>query len=498
MIKWIDFLLEHSQKNPKKVAVVDQRTKQSFSYSELLEIVNLTSLKLKKLGVKSGDVFCFLANNRFEHIVYCLAASRIKAIFVPLNFRLTFKELESILIDLDPCLLITSTEFNEISFAKKISIDNFNSQNVETYENQECFFEDSILSDPILMLFTSGSTGKPKGVLFHGEMLLTNMQETAKAWELNNSDKTLIETPFFHTGGYNVLCFPLLYIGGTVFIAESFLVENVLRTIKQDKITVYFAVPTMFQMISEHSEFPAVDLSSLRFLISGGASCPESLIQCYQSKGLMFKQGFGLTEVGPNCFLLNESDAFLKIGSIGKPMPHSNVLVLDIHNNEVQENETGELLIAGKHLTLGYYKNHEEFQKNLYFKDGLSYFRTGDLVQFDHDGFFYVVGRLKDMYISGGENVYPGEVEKVIVHYPNILDAVVVPIKDQKWGEVGLAYLKTNDEISFKDLKEFLNQRLSRYKHPHKIQCMKEFPILANGKVDRKSLKELSYSLNIE
>ena len=349
----------------------------------------------------------------------------------------------------------------------------------------------STLNETVLMLYTSGSTGVPKGVMFHGQMLLSNQIETCKGWGLTSDDVTLVETPFFHTGGYNVLLLPLLYLGGTVILAPNFNPDNVFNCIEIEKVSVYFGVPTMFQMLLEKPRFKDCNFQSIRFFISGGAACSIPMIEEYQKMGLMFKQGFGLTEVGPNCFLLDGSDAIRKAGSIGKPMPHSSVRVVNTDGVEVGVNSPGELLLSGPHVCLGYYKNLKGFEET--FKNG--YFSTGDLVRYDEEGFFFVVGRIKDMYISGGENVYPGEVEKQITGHHDISESVVVAVPSEKWGEVGFAFLKTEKNVTVEGLRDFLNPLLSRYKHPHFVKCLKEFPLLANGKVDRKTLKNQAIEL---
>jgi fatty-acyl-CoA synthase len=340
--------------------------------------------------------------------------------------------------------------------------------------------------DPCLMLFTSGTTGKPKGVLLHGKMLRSNQIETCRGWGLRSTDKTIVETPFFHTGGYNVLCLPLLSIGGEIIIAAEFNLKTLFETIQKDKITVYFGVPTMFQMMLEHSRVDNVDFSSIRFFVSGGAHCPQKVIESFQKKGIVFKQGFGLTEVGPNCFLLEEKDAIRKLGSIGRPMPHSHVFLLNKNNEKAKVNEIGEIVISGPHLCAGYYKDQQLFSASCF----KSAFRTGDLAKFDSEGFYTIVGRKKDMYISGGENIYPAEVEKVILDIESVAQAIVVSRPDNKWGEVGVAFLHSTTHFSIEELRNLLTNKLSRYKHPHQIKYLEEFPLLANGKIDRKKLSE--------
>lgn len=477
---WIDFLEKNAAELPAKLAIIDQRSNRNLSYFQLNAEVNQWAALLQKNNVKRNDTVAFLSTNRLEHLTLMLACSKLGALFVPLNFRLSNHELEDVMKRLDPKLYLGVG-------SKVLNVDTkYIDINSVALGDQGGFDSDySGLDDTILMLFTSGSTGVPKGVMFHGQMLLTNQIETCRNWGLRADDITLVETPFFHTGGYNVLLLPLLYLGGTSILAESFNADNVFDCIKKFKVSVYFGVPTMFQMLLEKARFMTTDFSSIRFFISGGAACSISMIEDYQKKGLTFKQGFGLTEVGPNCFLLDEKYATTKAGSIGIPMSHSKVKVVDQNGNQVGVNTPGELLISGLHVCKGYYKNETAFLETC--KD--NYFATGDLVRFDEDGFYFVVGRIKDMYISGGENVYPGEVEKQLTGHHDIHEAVVVAVSNDKWGEVGFAFLKSEREFDINEIRDFLNTRLSRYKHPHFIKILKEFPLLPNGKVDRKALK---------
>jgi fatty-acyl-CoA synthase len=482
MSHWIDFLEKNAHVYDDKIALIDQGTNRRISYSELNREVDSWASVLQNHGVGKDDAIAFLHScNCLEHVTLMLACAKIGAFFVPLNFRLSNVEIEDVVNRLEPKLYIGSGSKVLNVNTYYLDLKTINLSEYKTFKESK-----STLDDTVLMLYTSGSTGVPKGVMFHGNMLLTNQIETAKGWKLTPDDITLVETPFFHTGGYNVLLLPLLYLGGTAILAPAFNPDNVFECIEKEKVSVYFAVPTMFQMLLEKPYFKTCDFSSIRFFISGGAACSIPMIEEYQKKGLMFKQGFGLTEVGPNDFLLDEKDAIRKAGSIGRPMPHSIVRVINKEGNDVAAGEAGELLLGGPHVCAGYYKNTKAFEET--FKN--NFFHTGDLVRFDEDGFFFVVGRIKDMYISGGENVYPGEVEKQITAHQDIAEAVVVPVPSEKWGEVGFVFLKTDGvDITVEALREYLNPLLSRYKHPQFVQCMRDFPLLPNGKVDRKHLK---------
>lgn len=480
---WIDFLDDVVAKHGEKIALIEQEKERTLTYNDLKKEVDAWAWTLKDLGVQKGERVCYLRTNALEHITLFLACARVGALFVPMNFRLAQEELIEITKRVEPKAFIgdgpCSLDLPEI-------FPYYDQQNLAPqYEKGEFKAVDTDPSDPLLMLFTSGTTGTPKGVLFHGEMLEANQRETCRNWGLRESDVTLVETPFFHTGGYNVLCLPLMSLGGTSVLATKFDLDNVYQTIEKEKLTVYFAVPTMFQMLAEDQRFKDFSIESLRFFISGGAYCPKELMEEYQKKGLMFKQGFGLTEVGPNCFLLKEEDSIRKVGSIGKPMPHSEVLLLKEDGTEAKAEEVGELLIRGPHVCAGYFREPKRFQDVTF--DG--YFKTGDLAKYDDEGFFFIVGRKKDMYISGGENVYPAEVEKKIRGLESVHEAVVVAVPSEKWGEVGYCYLRSDKAWQVDELRECLNPLLSRYKHPHFVECVSEFPMLPSGKIDRKALQ---------
>lgn len=490
---WIEFLDKVTDLFPTKTALIGQTSGRTFTYAALREETRRWGGLMQELGVKPGDRVAYQATNSLEHVILLLACAEIGALFTPLNFRLAPGEVLETLDRMRPALVLTRGEWTFLA-ADQIPYPSYRIEDLITRAPQTPVRRHAASPrDPVLMLFTSGSSGLPKGVLLHGEMLLTNQRMTCEGWGLLPTDVTLVESPFFHTGGFNVLCLPLLLIGGTVVVADKFNAELTLKTIDEHGVSVYFAVPTMFQMLREHPQFEKTSFRSVRFFVSGGAACPVELIRSYQARGLLFKQGFGLTEVGPNCFLLPEEEAVRKAGSIGRPMPHTQVVLLKDDGSAAGVDEVGELLLAGPHVCAGYFQEEERFEKSL----AGGYFCTGDLAKFDAEGFFTIVGRKKEMFISGGENVYPAEVERAINSHPDILGSVVVPRPHDKWGEVGIAFVRARRSLSIDELREYLNPRLSRYKQPLAVTKLEEFPLLASGKVNRRALESRAKDVEI-
>ena len=481
---WTDFIAYHGQYRGNHTALVIEPDGLRLSYAELnLRIDSMAGFFYDR-GIERGDRVALLAANRLEHITMFFACTRLGAVFIPLNFRLALPEITACLQQLEPRLFFVAEPAEPSCFA------DFSAEPLPQPTATPAYPRHQVEADDLLLiLFTSGSSGQPKGVMLHAEMLLWNALNTHSEWGLTSEDSTLIQTPFFHTGAYNVLGLPLWRLGGKVVLWRGSLqADQTLQLIETEKISFFFGVPTMFAMLLQPPSFKADQLAPLRFCISGGAPCPLPLIQAYRQLGITLRQGFGMTEVGPNCFAITEEQARTHPYSIGRPMLHSEVRLIDEQGRDVAAGQVGELLLRGPHVCQGYWRNESAYNK--VFKDG--WFHSGDLMTRDDQGFFRVIGRKKDMYISGGENVFPGEVAVQLNHFPSVDEAIVIPVPDPKWGEVGFAFLRTSHNPDLQGITQFLNKRLSRYKHPRYLRCLKQFPLLPNGKIDKRELRELA------
>jgi fatty-acyl-CoA synthase len=307
--------------------------------------------------------------------------------------------------------------------------------------------------------------------------------------ELQRGDVTITHTPMFHTGGLFVYTFPLLTLGGTVVITRKWDPELILRLIEEEKVSAFFATPTHYQQMLTSESFSRRNLASLRFLTSGGAPLPVTLIREFQQvHNVPFKQGFGMTEFGPGIFSMAPEHAFTKAGSIGKPNYFIEARIVDEDNREVPTDEVGELVVKGPSCFSGYFGLSSATAGH---HDDLGWFHTGDLAKRDSEGFYYIVDRKKDMFISGGENVYPTEIEAVLYQHPSIAQCAVIGIPDEKWGEVGCAFLvlRQNQTVNEEDLFAFMREKLARYKVPKKIALVSSLPVSAAGKILKRELR---------
>ncbi|MCK4828177.1 AMP-binding protein, partial [bacterium] len=301
-------------------------------------------------------------------------------------------------------------------------------------------------------------------------------------------DVTFTGLPLFHTGGLHVMTTPTLHAGGTVVIQRSFDAGETLKLIHEKRVNTVFFVSTMWQFMCQHEDFEKTDFSGLRLAWTGGAPCPIPVIEAYQKKGVLFRQGYGLTEVGPDAMILPAEDAVRKAGSIGKPPFHSDLRIVNEDAVDVSVGEVGELIFRGPTVTPGYWNKPEATAEAL--QGG--WFHTGDLAYMDEDGYVFIVDRKKDMFISGGENVYPAQIEKVIYEHPRVAEVAVFGVPDEKWGEVGYASVcpKAGEILTEQEIIDFLQGKVSRFKIPKSVSFMETLPRNPAGKVLKRVLRE--------
>ncbi len=499
-----DWLARREILTPNKPALVIWETGERISYRDLNARANRSANFLRgRLGIAQGDRVSILAANSADYLALFYACGKLGAIFVPLNWRLTARELAFMINDSGPKVFFYGPEYaaavdemkSAVSVRQYVAMERFRPGDVAAYADIQSGSPaapppalDFGLDQPWAILYTGGTTGLPKGaILTHGNVTWNSIN-TIVSWGLREDDVIPSFTPMFHTGGLNVFVNPLIHMGGTSILAKGFEVEQTLSILERGHATVLFMVPTMFTMLAASPRFASADLSSLRYCISGGAPCPAALYHAYWDRGLVFKQGYGLTEAGPNTFYVHPDDVKRKIGSVGKPLFHIDLRIVDDEGRVVPQGQVGELLIRGPHVTPGYWNRPEETARTIV--DG--WLHTGDLAMVDDEGFYYIVDRKKDMFISGGENVYPTEVEDVIYLHPAVLEAAVIGVPDAKWGEVGRAIvaLKAGATLSESELLEFCRQRLARYKVPKSVAFVASLPKSAANKILKRTLRE--------
>jgi len=500
-----DLLSKRAHLTPDREALLDLETGRRFTYSELNARANRNANALRdKLGLEKGDRVSILAHNSLEYLDLFYGLAKIGVIFAPLNWRLVARELVYIVNNCKPSVLVCGSEFvgtleemlPDLTVKHVFLLDAPPHPTIDSYESLLSETSDEepqrpVLDgeDPYCILYTSGTTGRPKGAVIPHRQVLWNCINTAVSWGLYEDDVSPVFTPLFHAGGLFAFLTPLFYLGGRVILAKGFDAESSLRYIIDERCTVILGVPTLFQLWMDSPQFDELDFSHVRFFISGGAPCPPSLMNSWRdAKGIVFRQGYGLTEVGPNCFSMTDEDSVPKTGSVGKPVFHSFMKLVDEGGKEVPVGVTGELTIKGPHVCSGYWQNPDATSDAL--RDG--WFHTGDMAHRDADGFLYIAGRFKDMIISGGENVYAAEVEAIFQEHQAVAEAALIGKPDETWGEVGLMFVVLNKgmDASEEELKEFCRERLARFKAPKEIVFMNSLPYSPYGKVMKMELKK--------
>jgi fatty-acyl-CoA synthase len=494
-----DWLDKRAKLTPKSVALIDYASGTETTYAEWNERANRTANYLKSLGIEKGDRVAVYAMNRPEYLDLFWAAPKIGAILQNLNWRLTVHELKGIVEGGAPKVLIYSEDWRAqveelkpdcVTVEHVVAMTNpgpgerdINERDVMSAELND--IPDLDLDHPWGIYYTGGTTGLPKGAIVTHGNVTWNSVNTLTSWGINGQHKAALQLPFFHIGGPNIFMVPLVHAGGTTILCSSFDPDETFDLVEHSGITHYVAVPTMFQMLQEHPRWQEADFSRLELVISGGAPCPLPIMEKFWDRDIDFKMGYGLTEASGNNFWLPPEMVREKIGSVGYPVFHIDMKTIRGDGTACAADEEGELLIRGPHVMAGYWRNPEATAETI--RSG--WLHTGDIAVRDKDGCYSILGRSKEMFISGGENVYPAEIESVLMAHSKVLDAAVIGVPHETWGEVGQAFLVVDEGYNEEELRSFLGERLARYKLPRSIVLIDTLPLTAIGKVDKKLLE---------
>ncbi len=498
-------LVAHAEARGAQLAIADEERR--LDYRALDGRIARCAALLAAAGVVRGDRVALVLGNRSAYLETVLAAARLAAIATPLNARLTAPELRGLLAHAAPRVLVhdEGDAARVESACRELQVPPLRiacGGSASEYERglAQAAPRDAIEpvspDDPMLLMYTSGTTGTPKGALLPHRKTLYNSLNAEGFFSLTSADRVLVILPLFHSFGLKILALPALHAGASVFLHAHFDPARTWRSIAAERITFFGAVPTQLAALREALEVPGAgpfDLRSLRFVFGAGATVAVDLIRAFERHGLVLQQGFGQTETSILC-CLDARDALRKAGSVGRPVTHAEVRVVTLASLEAEPEawrdtavgETGEIVVRGPITMLGYWNDPEATAQTL----RGDWLRTGDLATRDEEGFLTLVGRARHMYISGGENVYPAEVERVYAEHPAVREIAVVGVPDPKWGEVGCAYVvpAAGARVEPEALREWGSQRLARFKLPKRFVEVDELPRTETGKVQKHRL----------
>lgn len=475
----------------------------TWTYAEFLDRVNRVAGGLRARGIGVGDRVGYLAFNHPTLLEAMFACARLGAIFVPLNFRLTGPEIAFMLDDAGVRVVIAGPDHRGLLDAIRADVPVESWIGVEGAPGEWDDYEEMLAaaepvvdiadSDPestALIMYTSGTTGHPKGAMLTHANIWWNNVGTMVVGEYTDTEVSLVFAPLFHVGGLNVTTLVVMKRGGHIILHRHFDPVEAIRAIEEHKVTSLFGVPAMFLFMSHQPEFDTADLSSINITICGGAPVPEPLMKRYAEIGVPFQQGYGLTETSPSLTVLAKEFGAEKLGSAGQPVFFMDMKLVDDDGNDVTEPFVkGEICARGPNIMKGYW-NRPEATAAVIDPDG--WFHTGDAGYVDEDGFYFVVDRVKDMVITGGENVYPAEVEDVLHGHPSITEVAVIGTDSEEWGEAVTAVVTLADgaSLSLQELREFGGASLARYKLPTQLEIVDEIPHNASGKMLKRELRE--------
>jgi fatty-acyl-CoA synthase len=494
-------MLRRADLNPERTALIFEG--EETLYGEFGDRVRRQATLLRAGGVCVGDRVGYLGFNHPVLLETMFAAQALGAIFIPLNFRLTAEELTFIINDAGIHSLVVDDALRPVAEQARSNLccQQYFSSESEADDWRHVVSEraavDPLASavsvdphDVAVIMYTSGTTGLPKGAMLTHNNILWNNLNAMLAFGGSRDDVILSVAPLFHIAGLNVMTLGSFHVGSTVVLLRNFDPGQVLTDIQRYKATYMFGAPAMFLFMSQHPQFADADLSSIKNLICGGAPVPETLIELYGARGIDFCQGYGLTETAPFSAFLTPEWATSKLGSAGQPPLYSDTRIVDDNNRELPRGERGEICLRGPNIMKGYW-NRPEASAEAIDKEG--WFHSGDVGYVDEDGFLFICDRLKDMVISGGENIYPAEVEGALYKHEAIAEVAVIGLPDEKWGEAvtAVVVLHADQEMTIEELREFAETFLARYKLPSRLHIVEALPRNPAGKVLKFELKAL-------
>lgn len=491
-IGWLDY---HAKYDTDTVAAVDIETGRSFTFGEFDDRLKRLAVGLRKeFRLKKGDRVAVLAQNSTDVFEMLFACWELGAALMPLNWRLSQREISAILDDGSPAVVIYDEEFSAL--LEGVDRPMLRRSPDSERDQYEALIRDNsgelqrvelVIDDLSTLLYTSGTTGKPKGVIGTFRMMRDTIIHSALHGELSGSSRTLTCAPLFHSAGLYGFSMPSFHYGGALYVMQNWDPTTYLSMMADPGIgiTHTVGVPVQYSMLAALPEFETVTFPTLRVAVVGAAPVATDLLATWASKGVNLAQSYGLTEAFSVAFLPPHR-AQARPGSAGHRMMHTHLKIADEYGRRLPPGEPGEIQIKGPAVTPGYWNAPEETEKA--FIDG--WFRTGDIGRVEADGTIYIVGRIKDMYISGGENVYPAEVENILAEIDQVVAAAVVAVDDEKWGQVGLAAICRTGDLSEEQVLAHCGEHLAPYKVPKYVRFVRELPLNAQGKVRKDRIRQ--------
>ena len=497
-----DWLAKQADLRPDKTALIDAATGRRFTYPQFHgRAGRFAEFVRREWRLAPGERVALLAPNSSDYFEILWGCAKAEVTLVCLNWRLALPELEFIMRDATPVALVYDPAFADAAraLAERLGIDRLMAleptppPGVVAYEaalaaasGRSVVMRPRGLDETWHILYTAGTTGKPKGVLQTFGMVFYNALNIGLAIGLTDADVTLNLLPCFHTGGLNMYTNPTFHVGGTAIVQKAFEPAETLRLLAEEA-TAMFGVSAVYLFLSQHPDFATTTFKHMRSWAAGGAPIPTSLLETYLARGIEIQFGFGMTETGPTVFLIEKGADRSKLGSVGKPQLYVDVRIADRDGRDLPPGERGELLIKGPGVTPGYWQRPDVTAEAIV--DG--WLHSGDVAVRDEDGYFTIVDRWKDMFISGGENVYPAEVENVIYQLPQVAEAAVIGVADDRWGEVGRAFvvLKPEQSLSADAIIAHCQAQVARYKVPKSVVFIDKLPRNAAGKVVKDELR---------